>query len=155
MLARIGLVPPPPDLAVHSGPFQKPSADNGVRESQWNKSANNFRRILWLLENDMTRGVFSLERDWDSHLDNLAEQEKQSMRFFPLLAKFLEMLGSRSNAHGNLLDNTLIVIGSEIGRYPRLNSFEGKDHFPEAPFMLIGKSVNTSQQVYGRTGRMH
>lgn len=56
----------------------------------------------------------------------------------------------------SLAAQTLVVMGSEIGRFPALNGQHGKDHFPEAPCVLFGAGVNAGGgkgAVYGRTGK--
>ncbi|MBK7861686.1 MAG: DUF1501 domain-containing protein [Archangiaceae bacterium] len=118
-----------------------------------------FRRAIWLLENDVSGGVLIRLRrtpDWDSHTYNAHAQATLNADLAGLLARFLGELGNRRNAHGPLLEQTVLVVGSEIGRFPRLNSDFGKDHFPEAPFLLAGAGINSGGgrgAVFGETGR--
>jgi hypothetical protein len=88
--------------------------------------------------------------NWDSHYDNHAWQTRMSGRFYPALGAFLDGLRARRNRHGRLADQTVVFIGSEVGRFPRLNHFAGKDHFPEVPYMLWGRPMATG--TFGRTG---
>lgn len=117
------------------------------------------QRILWALEHDLTRALsFQLPDDWnwDSHVNNLANQKSLSEPFFASLGRFLGELDRRSNAHGRLADNTLVLVMSELGRFPWLNSFLGKDHLPEAPLLAFGPHVNTAGgagAMFGATGR--
>ena len=88
--------------------------------------------------------------EWDSHFRNADWQAKNSLVFFPLLAKFFDELHRRRNAHGTLADNTVVLVMSELGRYPYLNGDNGKDHFPETPAMLFGRLFTAC--VFGATG---
>jgi uncharacterized protein (DUF1501 family) len=115
--------------------------------------------VVWALKNDLTR-AFSLnigghEQPWDTHTFNLERQSELSGFFFPVLAKFLKDLETTSNEHGTLADNTLVVIGSDVGRFPRLNDMKGKDHLPEVPLMFYGAGVTRPQGrgAFGQTGR--
>lgn len=114
-------------------------------------------RALWVIENDLAAGLFlhlaqSGKADWDSHLINEAIQSDLNVAFAKVLARFLQDLGKRSNAHGTLLAQTQIVAGSELGRYPRLNDGAGKDHFPQTSFIFAG-SNSASAAAFGATGR--
>jgi hypothetical protein len=95
------------------------------------------QRALWAIENDLVVccqvSVDRYGQPWDSHWDNHRVQASTSRSTIPLIAQFLRELGERRNAHGVLADQTLVVLGSELGRFPRLNGAQGKDHWPEAP----------------------
>ena len=76
--------------------------------------------------------------------------------YFALLARFLDELHRRRNRHGTLASQTMIVMGSELGRHPRLNDHKGKDHFPETALFFAGPNVLTDNgrgAVYGHSGR--
>lgn len=116
--------------------------------------AEDLQRTLWFLENDLTRGVaVRVVFDWDSHYRNADKQAQSTGDFTPVLARFLEELHTRKNAHGVLADQTALVIGSELGRFPIINGNLGKDHFPEAPYMFFGPSFNVGQ-AFVPTGKM-
>jgi hypothetical protein len=118
-----------------------------------------FEGVTWALENDLTRTVhvhLGQGQQWDSHNFNRERQEATAGIFFPPLASFLAELTQRKNAFGALSENTLVVIGSEIGRFPRVNAMSGKDHFPEVPVLFFGAGINShggQGSVFGRTGR--
>lgn len=128
--------------------------DEGGRRA----GATDLQRVLWLLEHDLTRCAYlKIYLDWDSHYDNDRKQTSASGAFFPQLARFLDELDRRSNAHGRLSDNTLLVMGSELGRFPFLNGNQGKDHFPETSLMLAGPGIASGEgrgAAYGQTGRL-
>lgn len=113
------------------------------------------QRALWAIENDVA-ACYQLSVDrygqpWDSHADNTRLQRASSARAIPLIARFLAGLGERRNAYGPLADQTLVVLGSELGRFPRLNGGLGKDHWPQVPLLFWGAGV-VHQRAFGRTG---
>lgn len=116
-----------------------------------------FARALWAFEHDLARCVLLVagQVEWDTHRDNLIQQRGMTLPLVDDLARFLGELQRRRNARGSLLDQTLVVVGSELGRFPRLNGEQGKDHFPEAPYLFIGAGVRAGGRgaVYGATGR--
>lgn len=117
-----------------------------------------FQKTLWMLEHELVSCVNlgCRELEWDSHIENLSWQTKMNAAFFPLLARFMQELGRRRNRHGTLAEQTMIVMGSELGRNPRLNDHKGKDHFPEMPLFFAGPNVKTNGTrgaVHGATGR--
>jgi hypothetical protein len=128
----------------------------GVPRTKW--MSRDFQKTLWMLEHELTATVNlgCRELEWDSHIDNLPWQTKMNAAYFPLLARFMQELQTRKNRHGTLASQTMIVMGSELGRNPRLNDHKGKDHFPETPLFFAGPNVKTNGSngaVYGTTGR--
>lgn len=116
--------------------------------------AVDLQRVLWLIENDLARGVYlKIFLDWDSHFRNASKQEDATRSFTYLFDRFLAELKARTNAHGSLLDQTMVVAGSELGRFPVLNGNLGKDHFPETHFMVAGGGV-VGGQAFGASDRM-
>lgn len=116
--------------------------------------SQDLQRTLWLLENDLTRCVYvKLYMPWDSHYDNARKQSLSNTNFVAVFGQFLTELAQRRNAHGALADNTLIVAGSELGRFPILNGNDGKDHFPETTVMWSGPGVAAGAS-FGQTGPM-
>jgi uncharacterized protein (DUF1501 family) len=116
----------------------------------------NLERCLWALENDLTRCAYVKFADWDTHSFNARAQKSSSTHFFPLLANFLKALETRRNAYGSLAENTLVIVGSELGRFPRLNNDLGKDHFPQAPYLFFGPGIQTNDgrgAAFGKTAK--
>jgi uncharacterized protein (DUF1501 family) len=101
---------------------------------------------LWLFEHDLAKSVRLYFDRWDTHLHNAQNQTKESLAFFPAVARFLRELEAR-----RLLDATLVMMGSELGRFPELNPAQGKHHLPEASFVLLGRRLRPG--VFGATGR--
>jgi uncharacterized protein (DUF1501 family) len=113
-----------------------------------------FQRAQWLLQNDLCQCAFIGLRDWDTHFHNGLQQTNMAKKVVPEIARFLDALKAGENKHGNLLDNTLVIIGSEIGRLPFLNTLAGKDHFPECPYLFIGGGMNRAHgNAFGQTDK--
>jgi hypothetical protein len=113
------------------------------------------QRSLWMLENDLTSSLSlhpaGFSEAWDSHENNLFRQQVMSATYLPLVARFLANLKTRKNAHGPLDQTTTVLITSEIGRFPLLNGWNGKDHLSEAPVLLFGAGIRGGR-AFGRTG---
>lgn len=152
----IGPARPPRSLLEASAARTKPSEASKPPPKRPNLAPSEFERDLqrtvWLLKHDLTRGVILGAGNWDSHTYNTWTQEETTNRHFPAIVDFLTSLEATKNQHGSLFDNTLVVIGSELGRFPVLNSIEGKDHFPEAPFVFVN-APGGGGNVFGRTGK--
>ncbi len=82
------------------------------------------------------------EHGWDSHTTN---DDKQNVLFgdlFDNLNTLLFLLETYPGEHGGtLLDETTVVVLSEMGRTPFLNNGGGKDHWPFTSVMLIGSGI--------------
>lgn len=115
--------------------------------------AQSLQRATWLIENDLTRCILVDVGllGWDTHQRNAARQTEITGEFVHHLDWFLDQLSRRKNAHGILADQTLIVGGSDLGRFPRLNDMLGKDHLPQTAYFFVGPGVQGGH-VFGQTG---
>jgi hypothetical protein len=151
------------NILESAGLFERLVEIPRYREERWSDDeeaqsiASTLQRTLWLLEHDLVKCVrWDAGQRWDSHSNNLVEQTRSSKPFFEMFARFLGELAQRRGHFGALSEQTSILIGSELGRFPRLNTSSGKDHFPEAPYILFGPDFNTrgaEVATYGGTGR--
>lgn len=78
---------------------------------------------------------------FDTHSDHLRTQRERLQSTFSAIGRFVDALKATRTKHGTLFDQTTIVISSEMGRYPKLNGNNGKDHWPEIPVIMLGKGV--------------
>jgi uncharacterized protein (DUF1501 family) len=78
---------------------------------------------------------------FDTHANHEVVQPQRLAEAFGVIGRFLEALKQTSTEHGTIFDHTTIVIGSEIGRYPKLNGNLGKDHWPEVSWMMLGRGI--------------
>ena len=115
--------------------------------------AQSLQRAAWLIENDLARcmlidlGLLG----WDTHQRNAARQAEITTAFVHHLDGFLHTLSTRKNQHGILADQTLMVGGSDLGRFPRLNDMLGKDHLPQTAYFFVGPGVRGGH-AFGQTG---
>lgn len=81
---------------------------------------------------------------WDMHNDITSNFNRQMPALDQGLAALLNDLDSRG-----LLDSTLVMVSSEFGRTPKINSTAGRDHWPKVfSVMLAGGGVKRGF-VYG------
>ena len=71
------------------------------------------------------------------------------------LTKLDSMLVKMANTSGtqtdSLLDETIIVVMSEMGRTPKFNATGGRDHWPYTSVMLIGNDIAGGRSLGGYT----
>ncbi|MBS1121508.1 MAG: hypothetical protein H6Q90_3736 [Deltaproteobacteria bacterium] len=117
-------------------------------------NGRDLQRVLWLFEHGLTRCVTLCvgNQDFDSHIWNAAGQTIL-VEYLALLLDRLFMELDRRMVDGRpLSEQTVVIVGSEIGRFPRLNGARGKDHFPQSPHLFYGPGLVTGA-TYGATGR--
>lgn len=110
-------------------------------------------RTLWLIENDLTCGVV-LDLGllgWDTHIRNESKQVEMNGNFASYFDDFMAELHARKNGHGVLGERTVVVVGSELGRFPRQNDMLGKDHLPQTSFLFSGPGIRAGR-TFGVTG---
>ena len=88
---------------------------------------------------------------WDTHSNNALQGQYQS----DLLSMVRDLIDGLAAAPGEaagskLLDETLVAVVSEMGRTPKLNGQQGKDHWPITSALLIGAGV-AGGKTYGAT----
>lgn len=89
-----------------------------------------------LLDKGLCRALtLKYDKDWDTHSGN-AQQHSYYQGFFRGLNSMLADLDARG-----LLDRTLVVVLSEMGRTPKLNAGKGKDHWAHTSELVIGAGV--------------
>lgn len=87
------------------------------------------------------------DQSWDTHASN-AGQSAHFRLYFETLNAVLESLAERTAVGGGpLADEVTVVCISEMGRFPKLNSQAGKDHWTFTSAMLVGAGVRGGQVV--------
>lgn len=96
-----------------------------------------------------TTGTLGTPGSWDSHSNNNGAQSNGFQQTFNHLHRIVTHLLSRpgTSGTGTLLDQTTIVVMSEMGRTPKLNSSNGKDHWPYTSALLVGGGIKGGQVV--------
>ncbi len=69
---------------------------------------------------------------WDSHEDNFTAHRKNVPGYDQTVSAVIEDLDQRG-----LLDQTLVIVGGEFGRTPRINDKAGRDHWPSCYTMVL------------------
>jgi uncharacterized protein (DUF1501 family) len=92
---------------------------------------------------------------WDSHTNNDQTQSQSWESLFGGVLDMADRFASLPGRNGgNLLDETVIVVMSEMGRTPALNNNEGKDHWPYTSALVMGPGF-TGGRVIGATDEFY
>ncbi len=84
---------------------------------------------------------------WDTHQDNPL-QSVHYEELFGYLNQLMADLDARTTITGaSLRDEVTVVVMSEMGRHPQLNTWGGKDHWTFSSAMLIGAGVAGGQVI--------
>ncbi len=85
---------------------------------------------------------------WDSHQNNHLAQDSCFQKLFSDLNTLVQLLQATEHTSGDsLLDRTTVVVLSEMGRTPVLNSGQGKDHWPYTSALVFGAGVAGGQVI--------
>ncbi|MFT5130386.1 MAG: hypothetical protein ACI8W8_004017 [Rhodothermales bacterium] len=85
---------------------------------------------------------------WDTHRDNFGRLREQTSPLDQGLGTLIADLAARG-----LLEDTLVVLGTEFGRTPNINSNDGRDHYPKAFSCLMAGGGVRGGQTYGATDK--
>ena len=92
---------------------------------------------------------------WDTHQNNDATQSQSWESLFGGLLDMADRFSTLpGNQGGSLLDETCIVVMSEMGRTPALNGNEGKDHWPYTSALVMGPGLQGGR-VIGATDEFY
>lgn len=97
----------------------------------------------------VSRGVRCVEvtlTGWDTHTNNLENQNRRISDLDPALASLIKALKVR-----DLYDDTIVLCATEFGRTPIQNQVEGRDHWPHGFSALIGGGGIAAGKVIGET----
>jgi uncharacterized protein (DUF1501 family) len=130
-------------------PADWPHPDEG-----WIGGGRDLQRALWLFEYGLARCVtVSISgQAWDTHTWNDSFQTRLGGYLSGMLGHAFDELDRRVVDGRPLAAQTVVFIGSEIGRFPRLNKGRGKDHFPQVPYLFASPWFATGA-VHGGTDR--
>jgi uncharacterized protein (DUF1501 family) len=79
---------------------------------------------------------------WDTHASNDLYQSYNWQMLFAALGDLMDQLSATPGPEGApLADDTVVVVLSEMGRTPQLNSTDGKDHWPYTSLMIVGEGI--------------
>ncbi|MEO8699930.1 MAG: DUF1501 domain-containing protein [Kofleriaceae bacterium] len=95
------------------------------------------------MEQGMSQSVMLNTRlGWDTH-DTITDQSGFHETTFAGLSRLMDGLSARagSTPGSKMIDDTVVVCFSEFSRTPKLNSQQGKDHWPVTSAMVIGAGI--------------
>jgi hypothetical protein len=110
-------------------------------------------RAIDLIENDIAWAVsVDTNLEWDSHTNNDNKQGSSYQALFAALDDLITSLKTRNGrgAGNKMIDETTVVVLSEMSRTPQVNNQNGKDHWGYTSALLIGAGVKGGQ-VFGAT----
>lgn len=121
--------------------FDLSKEDPKVRERYGRKS--NAGQSMLLARRLVERGArfvtvaTDYEKPWDSHEDNFTAHRLNIPGYDHTISALLEDMQTRG-----LLEHTLVIMGGEFGRTPRINAKAGRDHWPTCyTNVLVGAGV--------------
>jgi uncharacterized protein (DUF1501 family) len=128
--------------------------DWGHPDESWIGGGRDLQRALWLFEHGLARcATVSISgQAWDTHSWNDSVQTRLGGYLAGVLGQVIEELDRRVVDGRSLAAQTAVFVGSEIGRFPRLNKGLGKDHFPQVAYLFVGPWFATGA-AYGGTDR--
>jgi len=83
---------------------------------------------------------------WDHHSNLKGAFESQAPAFDQAFARLIRDLDERG-----LLDTTLVLVSSEFGRTPKINSTNGRDHYPRVFSVVMAGGGVKRGFVYGQS----
>jgi hypothetical protein len=83
---------------------------------------------------------------WDHHSNIKGAFESQAPQFDVAFARLIRDLDERG-----LLDTTLVLVSSEFGRTPKINSTNGRDHYPRVFSVAMAGGGVKKGFVYGKS----
>lgn len=93
-----------------------------------------------------TRMVSVNYGSWDHHSNIKGSFENQAPQFDMAFARLIRDLEERG-----LLDSTLVLVSSEFGRTPKINSTNGRDHYPRVFSVALAGGGVKKGFVYGKS----
>ena len=126
--------------------FMEAAADqlSGLTLGEVPSFAQQGRLAAEFLAGDICKAVLLASTPgWDTHNDNAVQHG-----FYNTLFAGLDALMTTLQDRG-ILDETLVVVVSEMTRTPRINANRGKDHWPHATALLMGSGVRSRASLGG------
>lgn len=93
-----------------------------------------------------TRMISVSYGSWDHHSNIKASFESQAGQFDVAFARLIRDLDERG-----MLDTTLVLVSSEFGRTPKINSTNGRDHHPRVFSVAMAGGGVKRGFVYGKS----
>ncbi len=118
-------------------------------EQRKNYGENDFGNGCLLARRLVERGVRYIDLSlggWDTHDNNFERVEELSKTLDTGLSNLILDLEKHK-----LLEKTLVILGTEFGRTPKINGRDGRDHFPKAFSCLLAGGCIKGGTIIGKT----
>ncbi len=102
---------------------------------------------LGLTRTGMVACLGYADQGWDTHANNNFQDLHFETLFDGLNTLLADLAARPGDTEASLLDETTVVVLSEMGRNPTLNAAQGKEHWPWTAALLIGSGVAGGQAV--------
>ncbi len=123
------------------------SAESAKLRDEYGRNAAGQRFLLARrLVEAGTRMVSVNYGGWDHHSNIKSAFESQAPQFDVAFARLIKDLDERG-----LLDTTLVLVSSEFGRTPKINSTNGRDHYPRVFSVAMAGGGVKKGFVYGKS----
>ena len=123
------------------------SAESGGLRDEYGRNAAGQRFLLARrLVEAGTRMVSVNFGSWDHHSNIKGGFETQATQFDQAFARLIRDLDERG-----MLDTTLVLVSSEFGRTPKINSTNGRDHYPRVFSVAMAGGGVKRGHVYGKS----
>jgi len=93
-----------------------------------------------------TRMVSVNYGSWDHHSNIKGSFDRQAPQFDTAFARLIQDLDDRG-----MLDTTLVLVSSEFGRTPKINSTNGRDHYPRVFSVAMAGGGVKRGFIYGKS----
>lgn len=91
--------------------------------------------------------VLSDDGGWDTHEDNAPQTPLFQDLFSSLNGLMAKLANTPGTTGAPLLDETVVVVLSEMGRTPKFNGTDGRDHWPYTSAMVIGNAIAGGREI--------
>ena len=98
--------------------------------------------------------LLSGDGSFDTHQDNVDQIAQYEATFAGVNALMAALEAAPGHVDGTMLDETLLLIVSEMGRTPLLNDDAGKDHWPFTSCIVAGAGIAGGRIVGGTDDRL-
>jgi uncharacterized protein (DUF1501 family) len=92
--------------------------------------------------------MLATTQSWDTH-DEVTRQHASWESFFDDFGYLVDTLIAKG-----LLERTLVVVLSDLGRSPKRNSRNGKDHWPVSSALVLGAGVRGGRTLGATDARL-
>lgn len=126
--------------------FNLNAESNKLRDEYGRNAAGQRFLLARRLVEAGTRMVSVNYGSWDHHSNIKGSFESQAPQFDVAFARLIKDLDERG-----MLDTTLVLVSSEFGRTPKINSTNGRDHYPRVFSVAMAGGGVKKGFIYGKS----